>query len=90
MSGYLDRLPSEIIDYIYLLVHKMNTTHLNKRFKNVINKAKYYHMFQVWGPSNKLSSTTDGWSITVLNDLLSDLEYTKCCFKGPKNLRYFI
>lgn len=90
MSVYLDLLPSEILDYIYLLVHKMNTIELNKTFKDIINKAKYYHIFQVWGPSNKLSSTTHRWNIQVLNDLLSDLEYTKCCFKGPKNLRYFI
>ena len=90
MSGYLDILPREILDYIYLLVHKMNTAQLNKRFKCVINKAKYYHMFQVWGPSNKLSSTANYWSVQVLNDLLNDLEYTKCCFKGPKKLKYFI
>jgi hypothetical protein len=90
MSGYLDKLPSELIDYIYLLVHKMNTLRLNVLFKCVINKAKYYHIFQVWGPSNKLSSTANDWNIRFLNDLLCDLEYTKCCFKGPKKLRYFI
>ena len=90
MSGYLDKLPNEIIDYIYLLVHKMNTLQLNKTFKCVINKAKYYHMFQIWGPTNKLSSTSLGWTIPIINDLLNDLEYTKCCFKGPKKLKYFI
>jgi len=87
MSTYLDKLPNELLDYIYSLVHKMNTIQLNKIFKDVINKAKYYHIFQLWGPTNKLSFSNGG-SLMVLNDLLCNLEYTKCCFKGPKKLKY--
>jgi hypothetical protein len=83
MSTYLDKLPNELLDYIYLLVHNMNTLKLNKIFKQVIRQAKYYHILQIWRPSNKLKNIN-------IESLINNLEYTKCCFKGPKKLKYVI
>lgn len=78
----LYELPEEIIDIIFKMIHCENLKILNKEFNNYVIKARYYHTLQEIDPQSKYLRDY------FLYKRFKEIDYTECCFRGPKNFRY--
>ena len=71
----MNKLPTEVVDIIYKFVHKSLVSDLDKHFKNNVNRAKFYHILQ----EHKQR---------YFSRKISDLDFTECCFRYPKSIKY--
>lgn len=72
----MNKLPTEVVDIIYKFVHKSLVSDLNKHFKNIVNRAKFYHILQEYKQR------------CFFYREISDLDFTDCCFRYPKSIKY--
>ena len=75
----MNKLPTEVVDIIYKFVHKSLVSDLNKHFKNIVNRAKFCHILQ---------EHKQRYVSRKISYMISDLDFTDCCFRYPKSIKY--
>lgn len=77
----MNRLPTEVVDIIYKFVHKNMVKDLNEHFKKIVNYAKFYHVLQEHKQRCFFSRE--------IYYAMSNIDFTECCFRYPKSIKYF-
>ena len=82
MKSRLNLLPSDILNYIYKLAHKMNTKNIIFEFNSKINNARYYHILQEYGQIIK------SYQISEMYYYVDELDFIDSCFRHPSKFKY--
>lgn len=78
----MNKLPTEVVDIIFKIVHKHNINQLNIQFKQFISCAKFHHILQEHRGMIRYNF------LKTVCSMMKSLEFSECCFRYPKSIKH--